>query len=181
MGVYFGTRHPSPPPPIVDRGLPPPPPTQPAQPKLGRLVLRTTPPGAEAHLGDRSLGVTPVDIDVPIATGTITFRRRGYDPIDHAVDPSAYVGNPPTATITERLNPVARGALTLNALPWAHVSIDGEKRADTPLRLQLPAGVHQIRLVSPPTGRELRFSVVVDAGGEVRRVVDLRGEPHFVD
>jgi hypothetical protein len=78
--------------------------------------------------------------------------------------------------------PARRGELTLGALPWAHVTIDGEKRADTPLvRLSLPAGPHAVRLVCPPTGRELKFTVTVEANREVRRVADLRGEPRLVD
>ena len=179
VGVYLGGR-PPPPKPIVERPQPIPMPQPPPAAK-GRLQIRSNPPGAEAHLGDRLLGLTPVDAEVPIAAGAIVLRRRGYDPLERPFEATAFVGTPPTATFNERLNPLARGSLTLNALPWAHVSIDGEKKPDTPLRLQLPVGVHQIRLVSPPTGRELRFSVVVDAGGEVKRVVDLRGEPHFID
>ena len=72
--------------------------------------------------------------------------------------------------------------LDLNALPWAHVTIDGEKRADTPLiKLALTTGPHQVKVVCPPTGRELRFTVVVEADKEVKRLADLRGEPKLVD
>jgi hypothetical protein len=78
--------------------------------------------------------------------------------------------------------PRGRGQLTLNALPWAHVTIDGEKVADTPLqRLPLAAGPHTIKLQSPPTGREFKLTVTVEPDEEVRRVVDMRGEPHLTD
>jgi hypothetical protein len=74
------------------------------------------------------------------------------------------------------------GLLTLNARPWAHVTIDGEKRPDTPIqKLTLPAGPHKVRLVCPPTGHELRFTVVVEADREVMRIADLTGDPHLVD
>ncbi len=49
------------------------------------------------------------------------------------------------------------------------------------MRLALPAGPHQVRLVCPPTGRELKFTVTVEPNREVRRVADLRGEPKLVD
>jgi serine/threonine-protein kinase len=78
--------------------------------------------------------------------------------------------------------PRGRGQLTLNALPWAHVTIDGEKVADTPLyKLPIAAGPHAVKLQSPPTGREFKLTVTIEPDQEVRRVVDMRGEPHLTD
>ena len=78
--------------------------------------------------------------------------------------------------------PRARGQLTLNALPWAHVTIDGEPQPDTPIQhLSLTAGPHTVRLQCPPTGRELKFTVVIAADAELRKLADLRAEPHLVE
>jgi len=159
--------------------IPTPTPAPTPSPTVGRLVVRTTPPGAEVRAGDALLGTTPLEVDVPLSTRAVSLRRRGHQPLDR---PLAFTGTPPTATLTERLTPVGRGTLTLNAIPWAQVTIDGERRPDTPIRaLALAAGPHQVKLVCPPTGRELKFSVVVEPDAEVKRVADLRGDPHLID
>jgi serine/threonine protein kinase len=171
---------PAPAPPPAPTPTPTPaPPTAPPAPARGHLVVRTTPPGAEVRAGDTLLGTTPLEVDVPLSTLALSLRRRGHQPIER---PITFTGIPPTAMLTERLTPVGRGTLTLNAIPWAQVTIDGERRPDTPIRaLSLPAGPHQVRLVCPPTGRELKFSVVIEPDTEVKRVADLRGDPHLVD
>ncbi|HEY7958239.1 MAG TPA: serine/threonine-protein kinase [Polyangia bacterium] len=168
------------PPPISAKA----PPTEaPAAPAIGRLSIRTTPSGAEVRLGDRPLGTTPLQLDIPLSGPlALHLRRRGFQPLDRTLPPSAFAGTPRAATVDEQLTPVARGTLTLNALPWAHVTIDGEKRADTPiLRLALAAGPHQIHLRCPPTGRELTFTVTVAPATEVKRLVDLRSEPKLIE
>ena len=105
-------------------------------------------------------------------------RKRDYVPLERAVEPIVNG----VATIDARLAPLPRGELTLGALPWAHVTIDGDKRADTPLsKIALTAGAHQVRLSCPPTGRELKFSVQIEAGKETRKVADLRGAPRLVE
>ncbi len=149
--------------------------------KALHLVVKSTPPGAEVRVGERAIGFTPVEVDLPQAGAPLHLRKRGFQPVDRPLDAAQFVGAPPTATVNERLTPLGRGTLTLGALPWAHVTIDGEKRPDTPLvGLQLPAGPHQVQLVCPPTGREFKLTVVIEADTEARRVVDLRGEPHLV-
>jgi hypothetical protein len=161
----------------------PPTPAPTAAEPQGHLVVRSNPPGAEVRAGDRVLGLSPVEIDLPISNPiVIKLRKRNFAPIDRTIAPVAFTGTPRTAVLEERLAPLGRGELTLNALPWAHVTIDGEKRPDTPIKkLALAAGPHQVRLYCPPTGRELKFTVVVAADAEVVRLADLRGEPKLVD
>jgi serine/threonine-protein kinase len=144
-----------------------------------RLVVRSDPPGADVTLGDRPLGPTPLDVTLAVDTGArLKLRKRDYQPLERAVEPAANG----TATIDARLQPLPRGELTLGALPWAHVTIDGDKRADTPLsKVALTAGAHQVRLNCPPTGRELKFTVQIEAGKEIRKVADLRGAPRLIE
>jgi hypothetical protein len=110
-------------------------------------------------------------------TGQATSAAQAVEPAAPAPvgAPSAKVVRP---VARKRAAPVGRGQLTLNALPWAHVTIDGDKAPDTPLvKLALPAGPHVVKLVSPPTGREFKLTVTIEPDQEIRRVVDLRGEP----
>jgi hypothetical protein len=156
-------------------GVTAPPPPKPAEPppkKMGKLSVKSDPP-AEVRVGDKLLGTSPLEAEVPLEGAiNVSLRRRGYTTVERTLQPGAEL------TVTEKLQPLPRGRLTLNALPWAHVFIDGEKAPDTPIsKMSITAGPHTIKLQCPPTGREYKLNVVVDPDEDVRRVVDLRGEP----
>jgi serine/threonine-protein kinase len=69
--------------------------------------------------------------------------------------------------------PVPAGVLSINATPWAAVSIDGRDVGETPIgNLAVPAGVHEIVLKNPQLG-ERRRSVDVTAHSPTRVGVDL--------
>jgi hypothetical protein len=67
------------------------------------------------------------------------------------------------------------GTLHINAQPWAHVIVDGQRAGDTPLgNLSLPIGEHEVVLRHPDLGEERR-TVTVGARTPVRVGVEL---PH---
>jgi eukaryotic-like serine/threonine-protein kinase len=150
----------------------------PPPPAPVHLVVRSQPAGAEVLVDNRVVGTTPVDTSLPLAAGArVRVRKRDFQPLERAV--TVVDG---AATVDVKLAPLPRGELTLGAVPWAHVTIDGDKRPDTPLsKVALAAGPHQVRLVCPPTGKELRFTVQIEAGHETRKVADLRTQPRLVD
>jgi len=63
------------------------------------------------------------------------------------------------------------GTLALESMPQARVYIDDAPRGMTPLRLDLPAGPHRVRLEANSKARTLTVGVV--AGAEVTQSVDL--------
>jgi hypothetical protein len=68
---------------------------------------------------------------------------------------------------------VPNGSVSINALPWATVSLDGRDLGTTPLaNVDVPLGTHDIVLRHPQLG-ERRQSVLVTTKGPVRLVVDL--------
>jgi eukaryotic-like serine/threonine-protein kinase len=142
------------------------------------LSVKSDPPGAEVLLGDRALGTTPLSLTLPIALpARVKLRKHDFAVAERAVEP-----HDGAFAVDVKLAPLPRGELTLGALPWAHVTVDGEKRADTPLaKLSLAAGAHLVKLSCPPTGKELKFSVTIEPGKELRKVADLRAEPHLVE
>ncbi|MDD9932942.1 MAG: PEGA domain-containing protein, partial [Myxococcales bacterium] len=81
----------------------------------------------------------------------------------------------------ERDRPVERSGraqLTVNALPWAELSIDGQPHGNTPKRaLSLPSGKHVLKLDCPPLGRSARVTVDLDPGAHSRILVDLQQDP----
>ena len=64
--------------------------------------------------------------------------------------------------------PIPNGTLVLNTHPWARVTIDGRVVGNTPVRMQLPAGTHQIDLFVPQCNRTVSVAVQVQAGETVR-------------
>ena len=66
------------------------------------------------------------------------------------------------------------GTLSLSALPWANVSLDGRSLGTTPvMNLSVPVGRHEVTWRHPQLG-ERRATAVVTAKGPVSLVMDLR-------
>jgi serine/threonine-protein kinase len=69
---------------------------------------------------------------------------------------------------------VESASLDLNAVPWAHVRIDGNDRGDTPLLdVVLPAGQHRVELINEPLGVRRELSIELHPGEHARRVETL--------
>ena len=77
-------------------------------------------------------------------------------------------GKTATSTVT-----LPNGSVSINALPWAAVSLDGKDLGSTPLaNLDVPLGSHEVVLRHPQLG-ERRQTILVTAKGPVRLVIDL--------
>jgi hypothetical protein len=69
---------------------------------------------------------------------------------------------------------VPNGSLSVNALPWATVLLDGKEIGTTPIaNLDVPLGTHELVFRHPQFG-ERKQSIVVTAKAPVRIVQDLR-------
>ena len=67
-----------------------------------------------------------------------------------------------------------RGTLSINALPWAEVWIDGARVGETPIgNYSIPIGTHELLFRHPELG-EQRKTVAVSAQGPVRIGVDMK-------
>ena len=67
-----------------------------------------------------------------------------------------------------------KGALALNALPWADVFVDGKLIGETPIgNIAVPIGPHEIMFRHPDLG-EHRTTTIVTFGTPARVSVDLR-------
>ena len=89
--------------------------------------------------------------------------------------PSARQAAAPAA----RPSPAARrGHISVNALPWGKVHIDGRSVGHTPLRRHpLSAGKHSLRVECPPLGRSASTTFEVAPGRSTTVLVDLNREP----
>jgi len=72
----------------------------------------------------------------------------------------------------------ADGLLTVQALPWADVFLDGELLGRTPLRARaVPSGTHELTLRCAPLGREVARTVRVGEGATTRVSANLQTSP----
>jgi hypothetical protein len=98
--------------------------------------------------------------DLELVNRALDYRRR------------VTVQVSPGATVTTPVE-VPNGSLSINALPWADVWIDGRPFGPTPLgNLSLPIGSHEVVLRHPQLG-ERRRTVAVHASTPVRVGVDF--------
>jgi len=69
-----------------------------------------------------------------------------------------------------------KGAMAVNALPWAEVSIDGERVGETPIgSVSVPIGTHEIVFRHPDLG-ERRTTATVTTGAPTRVSMDMRAK-----
>jgi hypothetical protein len=99
--------------------------------------------------------------DLDLVNETLEFRGRQSIQV-------------PPGKVTSLRVQLPTGSLNVNAIPWAEVSIDGERKGETPLgNLSLPIGPHEIVFRHPQFG-EQRHAIVIKAGVPARMSVDLR-------
>ena len=172
-----------------------PPPTPPLA--VGRLLIRSSPPGAQVVVNERAAGITPLAVGgLPYGDYMIRISRTGYRP--ELLSVSLTAGSPvaaldlaliesddpppPAATPAAQPAPsavgVETGTVMVNTRPGgAEVYVDGRLVGATPLTLvDVSPGSHAIRLVRAGY-REWTTTVDVTAGQEVLVAASLEGTP----
>jgi len=100
-------------------------------------------------------------------------------PTDAAPQDAAPPARPPDAGPASAPvpTPTSRGTLTVNALPWAEVLLDGRSLGNTPQRaVSVRAGAHTVELRNEYLAAPLRRRFEVPAGGEVTIFANLNVE-----
>jgi eukaryotic-like serine/threonine-protein kinase len=73
------------------------------------------------------------------------------------------------------------GTLTINARPWARISVDGRVLGNGPIRgREVRAGSHRISFVLPDTGAQVSRTVNVARGAHVRVIANMNARPPTV-
>lgn len=135
----------------------------------GGWLSITAPTELQVFEGDRLLGTTRVN-PLMLPTGTHTLRLSSESAgIDLTRVVSIERGRTARLQIT-----VPPGTLSVNAVPWAAVSIDGRDVGETPLGgVELTPGTHDVAFTHPELGQR-RQQVTVRSGAAARISVDLR-------
>jgi hypothetical protein len=128
-----------------------------------------TPLDLQVYKDDLLIGSTRAD-RLMLTPGTHSLRLASA-----ALDFSTTVSVNITAGNTAAIRvPIPNGTISLNALPWANVWVNGQPIGATPFaNLTMPIGTHEIIWRHPQLG-ERRQTVVLTARTPVRLVVDMR-------
>ena len=132
-----------------------PPAPAPPQPSPGRLLVRSSPPGALVDVNGAPRGTTPLALsEIPYGSYTLRVSRPGYVSQVHELSISA---GQPVGAVSVGLMPAAPGAASParaagsvfveSRPPAAQVFLDGERVGRTPVLLSdVGAGLHEIRI-----------------------------------
>ncbi|MEO1482215.1 MAG: serine/threonine-protein kinase [Myxococcota bacterium] len=134
----------------------------------GRVVLHTT-PETQVTLGGRTLGYTPLELDLEAGRHIFRFNEPHLGiKARRAID----VQSGKTARIDLEFE---KGAIALAVLPWAHVFVNGKMAGTTPLApIELYEGEHALRIANPELGTSRSVKVRVVGGKTTRISEDLR-------
>jgi len=112
----------------------------------GRLVVRSSPAGANVTVGGAYRGRTPLEIDVrPDVEQAIAVLREGYEPARRDLS----VASGAREVVEFRLVPIL-GSVTVRATPAdAQLFVDGVARGAAGQTLQLPATAHVLEVRKP--------------------------------
>jgi PEGA domain len=135
----------------------------------GGWISVDTPIEMEILEGGRVLGTTRTDqLMLPVGSHRIEFANAG---LEFSTARTVQIVAGKTASVA--ISPPS-GRLSVNAVPWADVSIDGLPRGTTPLgELSVPIGTHEVVFRHPQLG-ERRQTVTVKAQTPARIGIDLR-------
>ena len=123
----------------------------------------------EISEGGQLLGTTRSDrVMLPVGSHRIELANTS---LEYSSTRTVQISAGKTASIAVTLPP---GRLSVNAVPWAEVFIDGATVGTTPLgELSVPIGSHEVVFRHPQLG-ERRQTVIVKAQSPVRIGMDLR-------
>jgi serine/threonine-protein kinase len=153
-----------------------------ADAQSSRLARSATQPSAEtAAKGLPATGPAPDRVATALAS---PLPDPAADAIAAAADSAARSGRKDAgaAQSPAAAEPAAvRARLSVNALPWAELRIDGRALGTTPQRaVAIGAGHHVLQLECPPLGRSARVALKLAQGEHRRVLVDLNTDPPTV-
>jgi len=140
---------------------------RPATPRVGGLTIKSAIDLLVLEDG-ATIGSTTTPLAVADGRHTLDFVNQTLG-FRLALPVSVSGGKMTTLNV-----PVPNGRLSINAMPWAQVAIDGRDVGQTPLaNLALPIGTHEVKFAHPEFG-ERHQTVVVKVDGIARVTQNFR-------
>jgi hypothetical protein len=131
-------------------------------------VSLATPVDTQLYENGRLIGTSRIDrIMMPVGRHDVEIVN---EPLQYRVKHSVDV-------VPGKVSPIKlewpKGTVSLNALPWAEVWVDGEKIGETPIgNLALPIGPHEIVFRHPELG-ERTYAISTMTSSPTRLTVDM--------
>lgn len=138
-----------------------------AQSRAATVMVNSTPQGAQVFVNGALAGTTPINLSLLPGRYDIELRLAGYQTFKASVN----LTSGQTVQVNAPLVALVRGTgdLYVTSLPdRAEVYINGQRVGVTPLRLSLPEGSYDLRVVRGNMG-EYRSAVKIE-GGKLTRV-----------
>jgi len=113
-------------------------------PNTGRVVVRSTPPGAGVRINGAERGVTPCEVeDVPAGETVVEVGLDGYEPFNETFELSAQQ----TREVTATLKPFPTQLTVVSIPAGARLYVDNQYRGETPQKItDLQPGEHRLRV-----------------------------------
>lgn len=109
----------------------------------------------------------------PDKTYRITARAKGYTTVTRKIKPT---GSRVEVDIELKRKKINTGSISISAIPWATIIIDGEKIGPSPiLNHRLPVGVHEI-IFRHQDYKEVRKKIEIKSRENDPLIVDLRSD-----
>ncbi len=144
------------------------------QPSWALVSVQSEPAGASLFVDGEELGVTPLTLEMTAGKRRVVLEKKAFAPLEIDLEVEAGQDMSPPAY---RLEAAAATVVVASDPSGATVTADGTFRGQTPLTLNLKAGVeHQIRLSAAgylPQSRKLT------PAAEQRREIKFRLEPEY--
>jgi hypothetical protein len=148
-------------------------PPGPSQSGMGELVVQSRPTSARVIVDGEDRGVTPASFQLQPGAHVLEIR---VGKSDSRVIPLTIQAGVQTAQYIELQSVPLTGGIDLRSEPsGAKVSVDGQKRGVTPVRLNdLPPGDHEL-VFDAPSG-SIKQTVHIDAGVMTQVTVRMPGK-----
>lgn len=124
--------------------------------------IATDPPGAEIFAGTKSVGLSPVTLEIKKTEGLLELKTAlfGYKPVEFELDPASGESGR-----TVKLMPLPVGSVPVSAVPWARVYFNNRLIGTTPLVLQdIPVGVRDLIFRNDILGVDKAVTITVAEG-----------------
>jgi formylglycine-generating enzyme required for sulfatase activity len=141
-------------------------------PDRARVRFVSEPPGAKVEVDGVGVGATPLALDLSSGDRAVLLTLPGFHPASRRIAVRADV---PLDVPLVRLQPLPGRLSVTSDPPGAIVSVEGRVRGETPIELELAAGIAHI-LKAAKAGHEPAEARVTLARGE-RQAVALRLVP----
>lgn len=148
-----------------------------AVPTSGQLVVISQPAGGEVIVDGQRRGVTPLTLSLPVGPHSLQLNR---DNVTRSIAITVKAGAEATHYVDLQAQPVVEvGQLLVTTEPaGARVSVDGQARGVTPVRLaDLAPGPHAVSIKSD--SGTIQRSVTVERGQTASLVVSLVAQSAF--